>query len=263
MKIDLGPDDLLAFEEDIAQAFGRGEIRSPVHLTGGNERDLIDIFRTIANDDWVLCSWRSHFHCLLKGVPPAELKEAIVGGRSIALCFPRQKILCSAIVGGIAPIAVGIASSLKRKQDEDPSGNGTFVHVFIGDMTAESGIVHESMKYASRHGLPIKWVIEDNGFKVLQQIEEGRGAFFACDVSKEEQVKSLVDTVTNVAGQVDIFCSNAGIMIEGGVDVLLIENGDLLEIDQVMARVAGKVPAGRILIDGTRVGEVGERAIKP
>jgi NAD(P)-dependent dehydrogenase (short-subunit alcohol dehydrogenase family) len=59
-------------------------------------------------------------------------------------------------------------------------------------------------------------VDEDNGFKVLQQIEEGRGAFFACDVSKEEQVKSLVDTVTNVAGQVDIFCSNAGIGAIGG-----------------------------------------------
>jgi NAD(P)-dependent dehydrogenase (short-subunit alcohol dehydrogenase family) len=59
-------------------------------------------------------------------------------------------------------------------------------------------------------------VDEDNGFKVMQEIEEGRGAFFACDVSKEDQVKFLVDTVTQVAGQVDIFCSNAGIAVAGG-----------------------------------------------
>src|SRR5689334_15456308 len=57
---------------------------------------------------------------------------------------------------------------------------------------------------------------EDNGFKVLQEIEEGRGAFFACDVSDEDQVKFLVDTVTGAAGQVDIFCSNAGIGVTGG-----------------------------------------------
>ena len=45
---------------------------------------------------------------------------------------------------------------------------------------------------------------EDNGFKVMQEIEEGRGAFFACNIAKEDQVKFLVDTVTSVAGQVDI-----------------------------------------------------------
>lgn len=59
-------------------------------------------------------------------------------------------------------------------------------------------------------------VDEDNGFKVLQEIEEGRGAFFACDVSQEDQVKFLVDTVTEAAGRVDIFCSNAGIGTTGG-----------------------------------------------
>ncbi len=59
-------------------------------------------------------------------------------------------------------------------------------------------------------------VDEDNGFKVLKEIEEGRGAFFACDVSKEDQVKFLVDTVTGAAGGIDIFCSNAGIGTTGG-----------------------------------------------
>jgi NAD(P)-dependent dehydrogenase (short-subunit alcohol dehydrogenase family) len=57
---------------------------------------------------------------------------------------------------------------------------------------------------------------EDNGFKVMQELGEDRGAFVAADVSQESQVKFLVDTVTEVAGQVDIFCSNAGIAVSGG-----------------------------------------------
>jgi len=62
-------------------------------------------------------------------------------------------------------------------------------------------------------------VDEDNGSKVLQEIEKDRGAFYACDVSKEDQVRSLVDTVTRAAGQIDIFCSNAGIGVAGGPEV--------------------------------------------
>jgi hypothetical protein len=36
----------------------------------------------------------------------------------------------------------------------------------MGDMTAESGIAHESVKYGRNHGLPLTWVIEDNGKSV-------------------------------------------------------------------------------------------------
>ena len=44
--------------------------------------------------------------------------------------------------------------------------------------------------------------------------------------------------------------------------VVLAENGDLIRIDGEGARIAGKVPAGRILIDGTRSGEVGDEVLR-
>ena len=44
--------------------------------------------------------------------------------------------------------------------------------------------------------------------------------------------------------------------------VLLAENGDLIRFDDGGARLAGKVPAGRILIDGTRSGEVGDEVLR-
>src|SRR5262252_6831964 len=95
---------LRAFEEEIAQEFAAGNIRAPVHLAAGNETALIEIFERVKPDDWVLCSWRSHYHALLKGVPRHEVKAAIMAGHSISLCFPQYKVLSSAIVGGIAPI---------------------------------------------------------------------------------------------------------------------------------------------------------------
>src|SRR4029079_18823406 len=45
-------------------------------------------------------------------------------------------------------------------------------------------------------------------------------------------------------------------------DILLIENGDLLRFDEHGARVAGKAPVGRVLIDGTRTGEVGDEVLR-
>jgi TPP-dependent pyruvate/acetoin dehydrogenase alpha subunit len=163
------PDDLIAFEKDIAAEFEAGKIKAPVHFAGGNERELIEIFKGIRPQDWVLCQWRSHYHCLLKGVPSAEVKAAILAGRSISLCFPQSRILSSAIVGGIAPIATGLAWSIKKR------GGLEWVYVFLGDMTADTGIVCESIRYASGHQLPIMFVIEDNGKSVCTDTAQAWG----------------------------------------------------------------------------------------
>ncbi len=50
--------------------------------------------------------------------------------------------------------------------------------------------------------------------------------------------------------------------VSRGTGVLLAENGDLLRFDDDGGRIAGKVPAGRILIDGTRSGEVGDEVLR-
>src|SRR6266849_6430288 len=45
-------------------------------------------------------------------------------------------------------------------------------------------------------------------------------------------------------------------------EILLIENGDVLHSDDAGARLAGKAAAGRILIDGTRTGEVDDEVLR-
>lgn len=155
-------EELIAFENDIAECFDAAMIRAPVHLYNGNEEQVIDVFQkqNIGPEDWVLCSWRSHYQCLLKGVPSGELKEAILQGRSISLCFKEHRVLSSGIVTGVLPIATGIALDIKRK------GGTNKVYCWMGDMTSETGIAHECIKYARNHELPIHFIIEDNGKSV-------------------------------------------------------------------------------------------------
>lgn len=159
-------EDLIHFETEIAELFNAAKIKSPIHLYYGNEKEIIEVFRDIKEDDWVMCSWRSHYQCLLKGVPIDKLREEILANRSISLCFPEQRIVSSAIVGGIIPIAVGVAMGIKR------SGGKNRVHCFIGDMTSETGIAHECIKYATNHELPIRFIVEDNGKSVCTETRE-------------------------------------------------------------------------------------------
>ena len=114
----MNKEKLIKFEEEIAELFNSGKIKAPIHLYHGNEDKIIEIFNKIGKDDWVFCSWRSHYQCLLKGVPENEIKNEILSGRSISLCFPKYNIYSSAIVGGSIPIAVGLALSLKRKKSK-------------------------------------------------------------------------------------------------------------------------------------------------
>ena len=111
-------EELIAFEEKMADHFNNGRIRAPVHLYYGNEDELIKIFKDIRSQDWVFCSWRSHYQCLLKGVPPDVLEKDIVTGKSISLCYSQYNIYSTAIVGGNIPVAVGTAMAMKRKNSD-------------------------------------------------------------------------------------------------------------------------------------------------
>ena len=148
--------DLINFEDSIAKLFNEAKIKAPIHLYSGNEKFLINFFKKVKKNDWVFCSWRSHYQCLLKGVPPKKIKNEIIDGKSISLCFLDYKIYSSAIVGGSLPIAVGLAMSLKKKKSRNK------VYCFIGDMTSETGIAHECIKYSRNKNLPIHFIVEDN-----------------------------------------------------------------------------------------------------
>jgi pyruvate dehydrogenase E1 component alpha subunit len=148
---------LIAFEKRVAEAFERGEIKGPIHLSGGNEDQLIEVFKDVSSDDWVFSTWRNHYHALLHGIQEERVFREIAAGRSMNLTFPEHKFYASAIVGGILPIACGVAAALQRKRCKRK------VWCFIGDMAATTGICAEVTRYAQGQALPLHIVIEDNG----------------------------------------------------------------------------------------------------
>lgn len=164
--------DLENFENEIAEIFGQGLIKAPVHLRAGREEELIRIFQEeeIGPDDYIFGFWDSHELCLLKGVPREELKQAILEGRSIALCFPEHKIYCSGIVGSLMGVAAGTAWALKQQ------GKKGRVFLFCGDMSSETGIFHEAVKYACNFDLPVTFVVSDNGLSVMTDTRQSWGS---------------------------------------------------------------------------------------
>lgn len=50
--------------------------------------------------------------------------------------------------------------------------------------------------------------------------------------------------------------------VSGATQVLLAQNGDLLRFGTGEASIAGRVPTGRVLIDGTRTGEVADEVLR-
>ena len=150
-------EELIAFEDDIISHWENGEITGPIHLSNGNEEQLIEVFKKISPTDWVFSTWRSHYHALLHGVEKDKLKQKILDGKSITIVDKDSKFYASAIVTGTLPIALGVAKSIKYNGGDDK------VWVFVGDMAFESGIFYEVHKYARNYDLPLYFVVEDNG----------------------------------------------------------------------------------------------------
>ena len=76
--INLTKQDLIDFEEKIVSLWEDGQIRAPVHLSHGNEDELIEIFSVIDKDDYVFSTWRSHYHALLHGLTTEWIENKIL-----------------------------------------------------------------------------------------------------------------------------------------------------------------------------------------
>jgi TPP-dependent pyruvate/acetoin dehydrogenase alpha subunit len=109
------------------------------------------------------------------------LKARILQRKSISLCFKEYNAISSGIVGGICPVALGVALALKRQ------GSQQRVFCFIGDMSAETGIFAECWKYGFCNKLPITWIVADNGKSVCTDTKKSWGMYHH-SVSRAENV---------------------------------------------------------------------------
>lgn len=162
-------EELIAFEDRIGDLYLDNKLPFLFHLSGGNEDQLIEIFKDIKEGDYVISNHRSHYHALLHGIPPEIVEDRILNGRSMFIYDRKRNFFCSAIIGGTPAIAAGIAWALKRK------GSNQKVWCFIGDGTEDSGHTYEAIRYVDGFDLPCKFIIENNNRSVESTNEERWG----------------------------------------------------------------------------------------
>jgi NAD(P)-dependent dehydrogenase (short-subunit alcohol dehydrogenase family) len=86
------------------------------------------------------------------------------------------------------------------------------------------------------HAEGARVVIADNATDVADAARELSCPGFCVDVSNESEVSSLVEQVIEREGRIDVFCSNAGIMVEGGPDASDVDWQRIIGVN-VMAHI--------------------------
>lgn len=172
-------------EERIAEIYPSDKIRSPVHLSIGQESVAVGVCGVLREDDAVAGTYRGHAMYLAKGgdldAMMAELYGKATGcsggkGGSMHLAWMDKGVLgTSAIVGSTISVAVGYALALKRE------GKGRAVAVFMGDGATEEGAFYESLNFAALHKLPVLFVCENNGFAIYTALAKRWSANSLCE----------------------------------------------------------------------------------
>jgi pyruvate dehydrogenase E1 component alpha subunit len=163
-------------EEEIARIYPSDKIKSPVHLSIGQEAVAVGVCQALHPDDVVSVTYRCHAAYLAKGGDlPAMMAELFgkatgcAGGKggSMHLVDMDAKVLgASAVVGTNIPIALGWALSFKM------AGSGRIVACFLGDGATEEGVFYESLNFAALHRLPVLFVCENNGYAIHTPLEK-------------------------------------------------------------------------------------------
>jgi len=161
--------ELICFSQRIAEIWNESRIPYPVHLAGGNEEQLIQIFREIREGDWIFSNHRSQYHYLLAGGSQQVLEEKILAGKSMHIFDKKLNFFTSAILAGCCGIAAGTAYALKNRKDSRK------VWCFLGDGAEDEGHFYEAVRYVDGWDLPCTFIIEDNNRSVETAKKERYG----------------------------------------------------------------------------------------
>jgi len=157
-------------EEEVARIYPTDKIKSPVHLSIGQEAVSVGVCDVLRPEDVVSPTYRGHATYMAKGGPLRELFAEMYGkatgvaggkGGSMHLIDMSHNIIgTSAVVGTTIPLAIGYALTFKRLRAD------RVVASFFGDGATEEGVFTESLNFASLHKLPVLFVCENNYYAI-------------------------------------------------------------------------------------------------
>jgi pyruvate dehydrogenase E1 component alpha subunit len=172
-------------EEEVARIYPTDKIKSPVHLSIGQEAVAAGICDALLPDDVVSPTYRCHAAYLAKGGDPRAMMAELYGkdagcargkgGSMHMIGMDRWVLGASAVVGTTLAVAAGYALALKWE------GQGRIVAAFIGDGATEEGVFHETLNFAALHRLPLLVVCENNGYAIHTPIEKRWSTKLLCE----------------------------------------------------------------------------------
>lgn len=161
-------------EETIADIYPSDDIKSPIHLSIGQEAVSVGVCEAMHASDVAFGTYRGHALYLAKGGDLPAMMAELYGKEkgcgkgkagSMHLGDPQRGIMgTSAIVASTIPNAVGYAYAAKVKK------NKIAVASFFGDGAVEEGVFFESINFASLKKLPILFVCENNQYAIHSHI---------------------------------------------------------------------------------------------
>lgn len=196
-------------EEKLLELYNQGKLNGTVHTCIGQEFSGVAVAKFLAEQDYVVSNHRGHGHYIsrtgdLKGLFAEVMgkKTGCSGGIGGSQHLHNKNYYSNGIQGGMTPVATGLGLSCKLKE------NNAISVVFIGDGTLGEGILYETLNIASVWGLPVLFVLENNGIAQSTSIKQST----AGSISKRAESFDINFENTNSNNLSDLFAKTEEIV---------------------------------------------------
>jgi TPP-dependent pyruvate/acetoin dehydrogenase alpha subunit len=157
-------------EEEVARIYPTDKIKSPVHLSIGQEAASVGVCEALRPEDVVFGTYRGHALYLAKGGDLRKMLAELYGkatgcakgkGGSMHLIDVVAGMMgTSAVVGTTIPHAVGYAYAMHLQRRK------VITAAFFGDGAVDEGVFHESINFAALKKLPMLFICENNFYSI-------------------------------------------------------------------------------------------------
>jgi pyruvate dehydrogenase E1 component alpha subunit len=156
------------FEERAGEMYARAKVGGFLHLSIGEEATIVGSARALRERDYLISTYRSHGHALVRGTPPENVMAELFGradgcsggrGGSMHMFDGARRFMGGyGIVGGNLPIAAGLALA------SDYEGTADVTLCTFGDGASNQGTFGETLNIAALWKLPVVFMVTNNQF---------------------------------------------------------------------------------------------------
>jgi pyruvate dehydrogenase E1 component alpha subunit len=156
------------FEERAGEMYARAKVGGFLHLSIGEEATIVGSARALRASDYLISTYRSHGHALVRGTPPENVMAELFGrvdgcshgrGGSMHMFDLSRRFMGGyGIVGGNLPIAAGIGLA------SDYQGTDDVTLCAFGDGASNQGTFGETLNLAALWRLPVVFMVTNNQF---------------------------------------------------------------------------------------------------